>query len=66
MEKLIKNEILGQSWISNQMNESKKKNLIYNYEIKNKGCFIDLKEFSGKKLDYLQPLTRTKKIYLKL
>ena len=23
-KKLIKNEILGQSWISNQMNESKK------------------------------------------
>ena len=39
-KKLIKNEILGQSWISNQMNESKK-NLIYNYEIKNKGCFKD-------------------------
>ena len=64
-KKLIKNEILGQSWISNQMNESKK-NLIYNYEIKNKGCFIDLKEFIFKKLDYLQPLSRTKKIYLKL
>ena len=64
-KKLIKNEILGQSWISTQMNESKK-NLIYNYEIKNKGCFIDLKEFSGKKLDYLQPLTRTKKNILKV
>ena len=60
-KKLIQNEISGIKWYSNRNEDIKKK--FYNQKITKKKSFIEIKEFEGKKISYLKPLTKT---YLKI
>ena len=64
-KKLLMNELQGLKWFYKRKNITISK-IIHNKKFKNNSCRIETIRFSGKKLNYLQPLYQTEKKILKV